>query len=46
MILLKKKNWYLLIKDFCVNGKIIKIAIDKINEITPPNLLGIERKIA
>lgn len=40
------RKWYLLIFDFCVNGKINKIAIDIINEITPPNLLGIDRKIA
>jgi hypothetical protein len=29
-----------------VNGKINKIAIDITNAITPPNLLGIDRKIA
>ena len=29
-----------------VNGRITKIAIDKAKQITPPNLLGIERKIA
>jgi hypothetical protein len=27
-------------------GKINKIAIERAREITPPNLLGIERKIA
>ena len=27
-------------------GKIIKIAIDKTRAITPPNLLGIERRMA
>jgi hypothetical protein len=29
-----------------VKGKINKIAIDKTRAITPPNLLGIERRIA
>jgi len=29
-----------------VKGKINKIAIDKTKAITPPNLLGIERRIA
>jgi len=29
-----------------VNGKINRIAIDKTKETTPPNLLGIDRKIA
>jgi hypothetical protein len=29
-----------------VKGKINKIAIDKTNAITPPNLFGIDRKIA
>jgi hypothetical protein len=29
-----------------VKGKIKRIAIDKTKAITPPNLLGIERKIA
>lgn len=30
----------------CVKGKIIKIAIERTKAITPPNLLGIDRKIA
>jgi hypothetical protein len=29
-----------------VNGRMIKIKIDKTSATTPPNLLGIERKIA
>jgi hypothetical protein len=29
-----------------VKGKIAKIAIDSTKAITPPNLLGIDRKIA
>ena len=29
-----------------INGQIIKIIIDIANATTPPNLLGIERKIA
>lgn len=46
IILFIIKKWYPLIKDFWVSGKINKIAIDKTREITPPNLLGIERRIA
>jgi hypothetical protein len=30
----------------CQKGKIAKIRIDKSKAITPPNLFGIERKIA
>jgi hypothetical protein len=30
----------------CENGRINKIAIDNTKAITPPNLLGIDRKIA
>jgi hypothetical protein len=29
-----------------INGQIIKIIIDIASAITPPNLLGIDRKIA
>jgi len=29
-----------------IKGQIIKIKIDKARAITPPNLLGIDRKIA
>jgi hypothetical protein len=31
---------------FCVIGRIIRIRIDSIRATTPPNLLGIERRIA
>lgn len=40
------KNIFDLILLYIVNGIIIKIKIDINNAITPPNLLGIERKIA
>lgn len=40
------QNWFLKMFLLFVIGKINKIIIDKIKAITPPNLLGIDRKIA
>lgn len=46
VVLANKLKLLLRIKGFKVNGKKYKIAIDMIRAKTPPNLLGIDRKIA
>jgi len=45
-ILLMGKNWMPLILLFLIMGIKIKIAIDITRAITPPNLLGIDRRMA
>jgi len=46
MIWFIKKFLFLLILVNSDSGRITKIAIDAIRQITPPNLLGIDRRIA
>jgi hypothetical protein len=41
-----KKFLFLAIEKLSVNGRTARIAIDKIKQITPPNLFGIDRRIA
>ncbi len=46
IVLFIGKNWIPLILLFLIMGIINRIAIEVTNAITPPNLLGIDRKIA